>query len=104
MGDIRGGDRPHQPETAEVLDAFEQSLAGAEQRGGQVDLHLVHQAGLQVLLARFAPPASDTSFPRAARRACSSADSMPSVTKVKLLPPSSVSGGRGWWVSTNTGW
>ena len=54
--------------------------------------------------AAFAPPASETSLPPAARRACSSADSMPSVTNVKVVPPSIASGARGWCVSTNTGW
>ncbi|WBY06701.1 hypothetical protein PIB19_14280 [Sphingomonas sp. 7/4-4] len=39
----------------------------------------------------------------AAARACSSALSMPSVTKWNTVPPAISSGGRSWWVSTNTG-
>ena len=34
-------------------------------------------------------------------RACSSADSMPSVTKWKVVPPSISTGSRSWWVMTN---
>ena len=50
-----------------------------------------------------APPATSTSFSPAAARACSIADSMPSVTKLKVVPPSIGKGSRAWWVSTNTG-
>jgi hypothetical protein len=51
-----------------------------------------------------APPASETSRPRAASLACVRADSIPSLTKGKVVPPSISSGSRGWWVSTNTAW
>src|SRR5215207_9871210 len=51
-----------------------------------------------------APPATATSPSPAAARACSSADSIPSVTNVNVVPPSFCTGSRGWWVSTNTGW
>src|SRR4051794_20744152 len=51
-----------------------------------------------------APPPRDTSFSTAAARACSSADSIPSVTKWNVVPPCSSSGRRGWFVSTKTGW
>src|SRR5260221_8456109 len=51
-----------------------------------------------------APPPSLTSRPPAAAIACDSADSMPSVTKLKVVPPSIGIGSRGGWVSTNTGW
>ena len=50
-----------------------------------------------------APPAMATSRSPAAVRAWSRAAWMPSVTKVKVVPPCMVSGSRGWWVSTNTG-
>ena len=46
---VRRGDRPNELETSEVSDAFEQSLAGAEKDRYQVNLHLVDQAGAQVL-------------------------------------------------------
>ena len=49
-----------------------------------------------------APPPTMTSLPAAAALACSSAASIPSVTKVKVVSES-VSGARSWWVSTNTG-
>ena len=39
----------------------------------------------------------------AALRAWASADSIPSVTKVKVVPPRIGSIGRGWWVRTKTG-
>ena len=51
-----------------------------------------------------APPPSEMSFPPAAARACSSADSMPSVTKWNVVPPCMSSGSRAWWVTTNIGW
>ncbi len=50
-----------------------------------------------------APPAMQTFLPAAAARACSSADSIPSATNVKVVPPSISIGSRGWWVSTKTG-
>ena len=49
-----------------------------------------------------APPPIVTSLSPAAARACSSADSIPSVTNVKVVSDS-VSGSRAWLVSTNTG-
>src|SRR3954471_4706378 len=51
-----------------------------------------------------AQPARDTSFSPAAARACSSADSIPSVTKWNVVPPCISSGSRGWLVRTKTGW
>src|SRR4029453_13794721 len=51
-----------------------------------------------------APPPRDTSFSPAAARACSSADSIPSVTKWNVVPPCISSGSRGWLVRTKTGW
>ena len=54
--------------------------------------------------ATLAPPATATSLSPAAARACSSADSIPSVTNVNVVPPCMVSGSRAWCVSTNTGW
>ena len=53
--------------------------------------------------ATSAPPPSETSLPPAAACACSSADSIPSVTKWKVVPPSISSGSRSWWVRTKTG-
>ena len=49
------------------------------------------------------PPAIATSFSPAAAVACSSAVSIPSVTKWKVVPPSISSGSRSWWVRTKTG-
>jgi hypothetical protein len=50
-----------------------------------------------------APPATATSPSPAAARACSSADSIPSVAKWNVVPRSIASGSRGWWVRTKTG-
>lgn len=49
MRHIRRRNRPHEVETSEVSDAFEQSLAAAEKDRHQVNLHLVDQTGAQVL-------------------------------------------------------
>jgi hypothetical protein len=49
--DLRGPDGPHKLEPVEIVpDAFEQTLAGAEERGHETDLHLVHEAGSEILL------------------------------------------------------
>jgi hypothetical protein len=45
-----------------------------------------------------------TSLSPAAARVWASADSMPSVTKVNVVPFRLVTGLRAWWVMTNTGW
>ena len=50
-----------------------------------------------------APPAIEMSPSPAASRACAKADSMPSVTKWNVVPPSISTGSRGWCVSTKTG-
>jgi hypothetical protein len=49
------------------------------------------------------PPPRRTSFVPAAAFARSRADSMPSVTKWKVVPPSISIGFRGWCVRTKTG-
>src|SRR5438105_5135069 len=49
-------------------------------------------------LTTWAPPQSMTSLPSAASLACSSADSIPSVTKWNVVPPFISTGSRGWWV------
>ena len=65
----------------------EQPLATSEENGDEADFHLVHEAGDEgYCLAVLAPPASDTSLPAAACRACSSAASIPSVAKLKVVP------------------
>src|SRR5919108_82775 len=51
-----------------------------------------------------APPPRETPLSPAAARACSSADSIPSVTKWKVVPLSISRGSRGWCVRTKTGW
>src|SRR5215204_4277570 len=50
-----------------------------------------------------APPAILTFLSPAAAFACCKALSMPSVTKVNVVPPSLTNLSRGWWVTTNTG-
>ena len=71
-------------------------LAQHDWRKGQV--HLVDQPGPQILPGRVHPPPIFTSLSPAAARACLSADSMPSVTKWKVVPPSSSIDARAWWV------
>jgi hypothetical protein len=46
------GHRPRELETAEIPDAFEESLTGAEQHRHQVNLHFADQAGGKVLPGR----------------------------------------------------
>ena len=78
-----------------VADAVEEPFAAAEQQRNDVNLHLVDQPRGKILLrGLLAPPASATSWPFAAFRACSSADSIRSVTNVNVVPPSSGRGSR----------
>ena len=51
-----------------------------------------------------APPPSRTCRSPAAARARSSAASIPSVTKWKVVPPAIGTGSRAWWVRTKTSW
>src|SRR5439155_17120070 len=45
------GDRPHELEPMQIIpDPIEQPLPAAEERRHEVDLHLVHEAGRQILL------------------------------------------------------
>lgn len=83
---------------SEVLD---RAAPAAEQHRRDVELHLVQEPGAQALLddAR----ATETSLSRAAAFARSSAGSMPSVTKVNVVPPSFDSSSRAWCVATKTG-
>jgi hypothetical protein len=50
-----------------------------------VELDLVDEPRGQVLIDHLAPPPPPTSLPQAARLACSSVDSNPSVTKVNVV-------------------
>src|SRR6202049_3066562 len=50
------------------------------------------------------PPSKRTSAPLAASNARDNAASIPSVTKLNVVPPCITKDGREWRVSTNTGW
>ena len=84
------------------FELVEQANATAEENRNEVELELVEEPGAEVLLDDVGAARDVHVFP-AALRACSSAASTPSVTKVKVVPCSS-SGSRGWCVRTKTGW
>jgi hypothetical protein len=71
------------------VDVREQTRPAAEQDRNDLQLDLFHELGRQVLVDRLrtasAPPPMITSLPRAAWLACSSADSIPSATKVNVV-------------------
>jgi hypothetical protein len=53
----RRGDRPHEIDTVKVVaDTIEQPLTAAEERRHDVDLHLVHETGREILLCGPRPP------------------------------------------------
>lgn len=87
------------------LDAFaaevlEHPGAASEEHGHEVEPDLIHQSRLDELPADVGPPITATFLSPAADFACSSALSMPSVTKVYTLPSGTSSGVS--WVRTNT--
>jgi hypothetical protein len=86
------GDLQLRPVRAEPV---EQPDAVAEEHRDEVDLQLVEQAAFRYCWTTLAPPPTATSLSPAAARACSSADSMPSVTNVNVVPPRRASGSRG---------
>jgi hypothetical protein len=71
----------------------EEANSVAEQDRHQVELHPVDEPGREVLAGDVAAAADADVLLAAASRACSSADSIPSVTKVKVVPPR-ISGSR----------
>src|SRR4029453_17141660 len=86
------------------IDVIEEARAATEEKRNDMNLQFVDEACSQVLLRDFGSAPSATSLPFAARLACLSADSMPSVTKKNVVPPCIGSGSRAKWVSTKTGW
>ena len=88
--DRRGSARARS-RAAEVV---EQAGAPAEHEGHDGDLELVDQARRQVLLGDARAAADRTSWSPATSFACSSADSIPSVTKWNVVPPSISTGSR----------
>ena len=86
-----------------ALEVVEQPGAGSEEDGDDVECTSSIRPAFRYCWATLAPPAKATSFPAAASRACSSADSMPSVTKMKVVPPSFTTGSRAWCVTMKTG-
>jgi hypothetical protein len=69
-------------------EVVEQPGATAEEDRGDMDLQFVDQPCLQVLLDDTRAAGQGDVLPPAAFRAWSRADSMPSVTKLKVVPPS----------------
>jgi hypothetical protein len=67
---------------------IQQSNAVAEDNGGNVKCEFIDEPALMNWLMVSAPPATRTSLPAAATLACSNALTMPSVTKMKVVPPS----------------
>jgi len=79
----------------QIADPFEETLALAENDRHEMEVHLVHPSRRQVLARRLsATRERDVEAPGGLARA-REPDSMPSVTNVKVVPPSSVSGSRG---------
>jgi len=76
------------------IEIVEEADAPTKEKRDDVNLHLVDEAGREVLLETLAPPPSATSLPLAAWLACLRADSMPSVTKKNVVPPCMGSGSR----------
>ena len=83
--------------------AREERFATAEEHRGFHQVKFVKEPGAEVLPDGLRPPPMRTSLSPAACFARSSAASIPSVTKWKVVPPAISSGLRGWWVSTKTG-
>ena len=85
------------------IDAAQKMFSGPEQDRPDGEMQFVDQAAARYCRIVATPPPTRTSRPPAAALACSSAASMPSVTKRNSVPPAIVSGGRAWCVSTKTG-
>ncbi len=88
------------------VEPVEEAGAAAEDDRRDVKLEPVHVPRREVLLDGSAPPAMWMPASPAAARACASADSIPSVTKVKVVSRvggPNFNGSRSWWVRTKTG-
>ena len=86
----------------QVADVIQQALSTTQQDRHDVQLHLVDEAGREVLPRDVRSTAELYVLAPAASFAWSRADSIPSVTKLKVVSGGS-SGSRSWWVSTKTG-
>ena len=75
-------------------EVVEEPLAAAQQHRDDVELKFVHQTGSEILPGDVGAAPKQTSLPPAACLACTSADSIPSVTKWKVAPPSISRGSR----------
>jgi len=78
-----------------VPEAVEEASTVAEQHRDDVELKFVEQSRCQVLLSDVGAAPKHDIFAAAAFFACSSADSIPSVTKWNVVPPSISRGSRG---------
>ena len=108
MGHTRGGKHANALELeVRALEVVEQPRASSEEHRHDVQLHLVDEPRSEELLGDVRATrqtdvlAAGSLFGLRERRL--DADSMPSVTKVKVVPPSLTSGSRSWWVMTKTG-
>ena len=96
MGDAGRLDAPDLLELhLRVPEVVEETSTVAEQHRNDVELKFVQQSRCQVLPSDVGAAPSLTSLPPAASFACSSADSIPSVTKWNVVPPSISTGSRG---------
>jgi hypothetical protein len=96
VGDARRLDRADLLEV-EVADILKEPRAGTEQDRDQVQLELINQPGGQVLLDGAGASSQQHISATRGLLGCSSAASIPSVTKTKVVPPSISKGSRGWW-------
>ena len=105
VGQVRDAGCLDHPHPLELASRRRRRAAARPRRAGSAPraARTVDEAGGQVLLDRARAAPIWMSWSPAARLACSSADSIPSVTKWKVVPPSISSGSRAWWVSTKTG-
>jgi hypothetical protein len=102
VGDEIGAPGAHVLEV-DFADSSEEAFAGAEDGGRNVESQFVDESYGEVLVdGRRAAGDGYVEIARSGVR-LASADSAPSVTKVKVVPPSITSISRRWCVSTNTG-
>jgi hypothetical protein len=104
MNHLWSGDRSHKREAVKMVARIvKQPLTTSEQRWHEINLHLVHEPGFEMLLSD-----PRTTFQRhilVAGDLPSLIDRLlyPPVINVKVVPSVSTRGSRGWCVSTNTG-
>ena len=104
MGDTRRLDRAHvdEPRVAPA-ESIEETFAVAEEHRDEADLHRVDEIRGEVLARGLRAPAERDVLAGGGLSRLREPDSIPSATKVNVVPPLHASGSRGWCVSTKTG-